>query len=302
MNCAPVVIFVYNRPWHTRQTIEALSANEGVQGTDLIIYSDGPKSPDAIEQVNEVRHYLSGVRGFKSVSIVLRDTNLGLAKSIIDGVTEVLKKYNCVIVIEDDLVTSPYFLQYMNDALEFYQNVDRVVSIHGYLFPVKKLLPETFFLKGADCWGWATWRRGWANFNPNGEWLFSELHRLKLTSEFDFKGTYEYTTMLKDQIDGNNDSWAVRWYASAFLHNKLTLYPGRSLVQNIGFDSSGVHCEVNRNIEVSLSATPVRVEVIPVEDSKVGRKAFINFFRSQHARQNLRIVISDIIHKLTRYF
>ena len=126
-----------------------------------------------------------------------------------------------VIVLEDDLVTSPHFLQYMNDGLGIYERDDRVISIHGYSYPVHGKLPETFFLRGADCLGWATWKRGWDLFEDDGQRLLNELERRNLTRSFDFDGSYPYTQMLRDQIAGSNSSWAVRWYASAFLRDKL---------------------------------------------------------------------------------
>ena len=295
---APIVLFVYNRPGHTQRTIEALTANEGAAMTDIIIYADGPKTSNDQEQVKLIRKYIDTIQGFKSVSIVLRDKNLGLANSIIDGVTEVLKKYERVIVMEDDLVTSPYFLRYMNESLDYYKDDDRVVSIHGYIYPVQKPVPETFFLRGADCWGWATWQRGWFHFNPDGEWLLSQLRLRKLTKKFDFNGSFSYSSMLKGQVAGTNNSWAVRWYASAFLQNKLTLYPGRSLVQNIGHDSSGEHCETSEKFNTALSMTPIRINDIAIEDSREGRVAFTDFFRGHHSLT--RNIFTKIFHKLTR--
>lgn len=139
------------------------------------------------------------------------------------------------------MITSPYFLQYMNDALSLYKDIEEVISIHGYSYPVKRTLPDTFFLRGADCWGWATWKRGWKLFNLDSSDLYQQLQVNQQCYTFDFEGTHSYCKMLKNNIQGKNDSWAIRWYASAFLRNKLTLYPGRSLIHNIGNDGSGSH-------------------------------------------------------------
>jgi GT2 family glycosyltransferase len=144
---APIALFVYNRPWHTRQTVEALKKNQLFDSSDLIILSDGAKDQASAQKVEEVRQYLRTISGFKSVKIIERDCNIGLAQSIISGVTQVINEYGRVIVMEDDLVTSPFFLRYMNDALECYENEDKVISIHGYCYPIS-VLPETFFLKG----------------------------------------------------------------------------------------------------------------------------------------------------------
>ena len=276
---APIALFVYNRAWHTQHTVEALKKNDFAKESDLTIFSDAAKSAEAVHAVEEVRDYIHQIGGFKSVSIVERQTNFGLANSIIDGVTKVTSEHGRVIVLEDDMVTSPHFLTYMNDALKRYAEDERVISIHGYVYPVKATLPEAFFLPGADCWGWATWRRGWALFNSDGQYLLDELRRRKLLRAFDFNGAYAYSKMLENQVKGTNDSWAVRWYASALLAGKLTLYPGRSLINNIGNDNSGTHCEATSNFDAELSRTPIDLTAIPVESSAKGRQAFEAFFR-----------------------
>ncbi len=281
----PIALFVYNRPWHTQKTVEALQKNELASESDLFIFSDAPKKPEAVTAVQEVREYIKTVGGFKSVSIVERDINFGLANSIIDGVTRMCNEYGRVIVLEDDLVTSPYFLRYMNDALDLYEHEENVISIHGYIYPVAEKLPETFFLRGADCWGWATWKRGWELFEQDGRRLLEELCRQKLTDKFDMDNSYPYTKMLRAQIAGKNTSWAIRWYASAFLQNKLTLYPGNSLVLNIGMDDSGTHCSSAVKYEGDLARASIHVGTVAVEESSVARQAFTNFHRK--SRTNL---------------
>ncbi len=285
MKLAPIALFVYNRPEHTRRTVESLIKNELSSESDLIVFSDGPKNEKAEAAVGMVREYIKSVKGFKKITVVERSENFGLAKSIITGVSDVVEKYGCVIVMEDDLVSSPYFLRYMNDGLELYENCESVVSIHGYIYPLDERLAETFFLKGADCWGWATWKRAWRLFEPDGKKLLAELNARNLTTEFDFDGSYGYTQMLKHQIEGINDSWAIRWHASAFLKDKLTLYPGRPLVDNIGNDASGTHCpatDVYGGAEVSK--TPLKVEKI---ETKPDAKVFASikrYYLSKHSR------------------
>lgn len=298
MRPSPIVLFAYNRPDHTRQTVEALQKNLLANDSDLIVFSDASKSKVQAKKVCEVRQYIRKINGFRSVTLVEREVNLGLARSIIDGVTMMVNKYGRIIVLEDDMVTSPYFLTYMNEALEKYANDDRVVSIHGYVYPVGQTLPDAFFLPGADCWGWATWSRGWACFNSDGQFLLDELKRRKLTHMFDYNGTYPFSKMLRDQIRGANDSWAVRWYASAFLAGKLTLYPGRSLVHNIGNDNSGIHCGELADLDVKLSETPINLNHIVVEPSPEFRQAFEDFFRQiqtgllQRLMRNIRTLLS----------
>lgn len=276
---SPIVLFAYSRPDHARRTVESLLHNNLASESDLIIFSDAARTPEKQAAVDEVRTYLKTIIGFRTVTIHHRLHNFGLAKSIIEGVTAVLKQYERVIVLEDDMETSPHFLAYMNESLDRFENDDRVASIHGYVYPVEQCLPEAFFLPGADCWGWATWRRAWTHFNPNGQYLLDELKRRKLISAFDFNGTYPYSKMLEGQIKGSNDSWAVRWYASAFLAGKLTLYPGRSLVHNIGNDSSGTHCGESDAHDAILSATPIDLSHVEVMPSNAGRQAFEDFFR-----------------------
>ena len=279
MNFAPIALFVYNRPWHTQQTVTALLANPEAAKTPLYIFSDAAKTENEVQAVIKVREFLREITDFQSVTIIEREENLGLARSIIDGVTFVCDKHEQVIVLEDDLVTSPYFLKYMNDGLEKYKDEQQVISIHGYVYPIEETLPETFFLKGADCWGWATWQRGWQLFEANGQKLLDELEQRKLTYQFDFDGSYPYTKMLKNQIAGKNNSWAIRWYASAFLHNKFTLHPGRSLVENIGMDGSGAHCSKTNSFSSNLANYPIKVNNISINENVLAKQAIINYHK-----------------------
>jgi SAM-dependent methyltransferase len=178
----------------------------------------------------------------------------------------------------------------MNDGLWKYQEDEQVISIHGYIYPLEQTLPETFFLKGADCWGWATWKRGWDLFESDGQSLLDELKRQKLTRLFDLDGSYPYTKMLQDQILGRNNSWAIRWYASAFLKDKLTLYPGRSLVHNIGLDGSGIHCSVTSDFSSKLANYPISIEKILVDESISVKQAIINFHKRTRPLLPVRII------------
>ncbi len=278
-NLAPIALFAYNRPDHALRTLQALQKNNLAQESDLFIFCDGPKNEAVAETVKTVHEIVDNISGFKSVVVEKSDVNKGLANSIISGVSKIVNQYGKIIVVEDDLVTSPHFLEFMNDGLAFYENNEKVISIHGYIYPLKTELPETFFLRGADCWGWATWKRGWDLFNANGSQLLQQLQERKLEAEFDFDGCYGYTQMLEDQIAGKNNSWAVRWHASAFLANKLTLYPGKSLVQNIGFDNSGTHCGKNENDEQKIYQNKINIKTVSLEQSKSARSAIKLFFK-----------------------
>ncbi len=282
-NLSPIILFVYNRPWHTEQTVEALKKNKVASESNLFIFSDGPKVENDAN-VRKVREYTRTIDGFKSVTIIEREKNLGLANSVIAGVTEIVNRFGKVIVLEDDLVTSKYFLKFMNDALDFYEHEEKVISIHGYIYPVKSKLPETFFLKGADCWGWATWKRGWRIFNSNGNELLKRIKEQDIHNEFDFNGAYPFTDMLEAQVKGKVDSWAIRWHASAFLKGKLTLYPCRSLVSNIGMDNSGTHCGENKEFDNSLSEYRVEVQKIEVVENTNAKMAIARFLKSRYKK------------------
>jgi hypothetical protein len=274
---SPIALFGYNRLSHTRKTVEALQKNEFAECSNLFIFSDGAKNQESIAAVNDVREYIKTIGGFKSVNIVERDENFGLANSIIHGVTKLCKEYGRVIVVEDDLVTSPFFLRYMNEALDIYANESAVASIHGYWYTVDSEMPETFFLRGASCWGWATWSHAWNIFQEDGQKLLDELKNKKLTRSFDLDGAMAYTQMLEDQIKGKNNSWAIRWHASTFLANKLQLSPGRSLVRNIGFDGSGTHSGESDAFAVSLATKPITVEYVVPNQNKAAHDALVKY-------------------------
>lgn len=281
MSCAPIALFTYNRLEHTAATLAALARNPLAAESQVWAFSDGPRPgrPDDPEKIAAVRNLLHSAQGFREVHVVERQENLGLSRSIIAGVGEMVERHRRVIVLEDDIVTSPHFLRYMNDGLDCYEDDDRVISIHGYVYPTRTPLPEAFFLRGADCWGWATWKRGWDLFEPDGRKLLGELQARGLERAFDMNGARAYVKMLEDQIAGRCDSWAIRWDAVAFLQDKLTLYPGVSLVRNIGLDNSGTHCGTADHLSGLLADGPVDVRVAEVAESPIGRQAFELFFR-----------------------
>jgi hypothetical protein len=274
---APIALFVYARPDHTRRTIEALARNRLAGESELIVFSDAPRRPDIAPSVETVRSFVRTVDGFKTVRIVERKSNLGLALSIIGGVSNVCDTHGRVIVLEDDLVTSSTFLSYMNDALDMYADASRVAAVSAYHPPFEAQLPETFFQRDAECWGWATWKRAWAKFNPDGEKLLSDLRRLGLLRLFDQDDTYPYARMLEDQIAGRNDSWAVRWRATVILNDMLSLYPRYSLTQNIGLDGSGTHGGILNALSEKVSDLPVCVKPMPLEHSEVAFQEFVRF-------------------------
>ena len=279
MSYAPILLFVYNRPEHTRRCIERLLKNSLASESNLFIYADGAKDSTLQEAVNEVRNYIRSIQGFKQITLMERSENWGLARNIINGVTTQVNRYGKVIVLEDDLVVAPYFLQFMNDALEVYKNEPRVGHIQACDFTQDSSLPATFLIKWTGSWGWATWDRAWKHFNPNGNELLQELEERKLTHVFDFNGKYGFTRMLRRQIEGKNNSWAIRWNASLFLKDILSLNVGRSLVQNEGFDGSGTNCGGGGLYASHLYLQPLFITPIsPIEENKEARQAFIRYY------------------------
>ena len=279
MMYAPILLFTYNRLAHTRRCVEALLKNSLATESELFIYSDGAKDDTQQAAVNEVRYYIHNIRGFKQITIIQRDENWGLARNIIDGVTRQVNRYGKVIVLEDDLVVAPYFLQFMNDALETYKYEPKVGHIQACDFTQEPSLPDTLFFRWTGSWGWATWDRAWKHFNPNGQELLQELEERKLTYTFDFNGKYGYTRMLRRQIAGKNNSWAIRWNASLFLKGILSLNAGRSLVQNEGFDGSGTHCGGGGLYASTLHLDRLPVTPIsPIEENTKARQAYVRYY------------------------
>ena len=276
---APILLFVYNRPSHTRRCIESLLKNSLASESHLFIYADGAKDESQQEAVNEVRSYIRSIQGFKQVTLIERNENWGLARNIIDGVTTQVNRYGKVIVLEDDLIVAPYFLQFMNDALETYKDEPKVGHIQACDFTQDPTLPETFLIKWTGSWGWGTWDRAWKHFNPNGKELLKKLEKRKLTYTFDFNGKYGFTRMLRRQIEGKNNSWAIRWNASLFLEDILSLNVGRSLVQNEGFDGTGTNCGGGGLYSSNLHLNKLNViRINPIEENQEARKAFMRYY------------------------
>ena len=284
---APIALFAYNRLDHLKITINNLKKNYLANSSELIIFSDGPKNQSDIKKIIHIREYLKKKKGFKKIYIKERKTNYGLSKNIIDGVSEILKKFKKIIVIEDDLVVNRYFLKYMNRGLTLYQRNKNVASIHGYVYPIKninnKIQSNTFFIKGADCWGWATWKRAWIQFDGNGKKLLRKLINKKKIKEFNFNNNYDYFKMLLDQVNNKNDSWAIRWYASCFLKNMYTLYPVKTFVKNIGLDNTGQNSKFDLlNLgNKGFSKTHYNIKKEKVFESQIARKMFEDFFKKK---------------------
>ena len=280
MTPAPIALFAYNRPTHLARTLEALRDNPLAHESRLHIYSDGPKAPGDEPAVAQVRHMIRKTDGFAEVTIHEQTANIGLARSIIAGVTELSELYGSVIVLEDDLVVAPGFLTFMNQALEHYEHASRVMAISGYLFPVEhsEHLTSTFFFSVPASWGWGTWHRAWKQFQHDSTQLLMGLRAKSDQDRFDVDGAYPYFTQLKLQAAGKLDVWGVRWYATMFAAKGLCLYPSQSLVQNIGMDGSGMHCNRSSQFDVALSKSKTWRFSDQVEESIVARNEVRSFF------------------------
>jgi hypothetical protein len=241
---APVLIFTYNRLNTLESLIHSLKENFLSKNTDIIVFSDYPKTDNAIKSVLAVRNFLKTITGFNSIKIVERTENYGLAKNIIKGVTEVINEYGSVIVLEDDLITSPNFLNYMNQALNFYKDNEKIFAISGYTANLESLatLEEDIYLSyRPSSWGWATWKEEWNGIDWNVK-DFATFYKNKNERKKFNKGGVDMTRMLKHCMEGKNHSWAIRWSYAMYKQNKFCVYPKVSKIQNIGFGKDATNC------------------------------------------------------------
>ena len=295
MTYAPIALFTYNRADHTRQAVESLLRNAEAKDTDLFIFSDGPKNEKAAEGVKANREFVRTITGFKSITIIEREKNWGLSKNLIEGITKINNEFGRVIVVEDDLVVSPFFLRYMNDGLEKYEHDERVASISAFLNPIDGDIPNTFFLRYFACWGWATWKRAWDLLNTDSRDLLKKLRWKK--NDFNIGGTGPFYGILYCDKVELNDSWAVRFYASCFLAGKLHLFPNKTMAIQTGMDGSGTHSkagERNPYQNMTISNTPVNLGDIRVEENKMMYEAFSLFYGDGVNRYSLKNLYSRL--------
>lgn len=281
---SPIALFVYNRPYHTLKTLESLYHNRLSDQSSLYIFADGPKvnaSKDELAKIKGVREIIRKQKWCGEVFIEESAENKGLADSIISGVTKIVNKYGKVIVLEDDLVTSAYFLEYMNEALDFYKDEKKVMHISGYMFPVKEKLPPTFFYNTASCWGWATWKRAWDYFESDARLLKEKIEESGLVKKFNIEGTYGFMNQLERNANGTAKTWAVKWYASIFLNNGLSLHPYPSLVNNIGHDGTGEHYLKSDKYNWPKLADRIEISKIELKESLTARKAMKQFNKNK---------------------
>lgn len=281
MTLAPVVIFSYDRPNHLKRTLEALAKNKLAKESELFIYCDGTKEngpKEQSERIIENRKVAHSSSGFKSVSVIERPQNIGLKANIVGAVTEIVNKYGRVITLEDDIVTSPGFLQFMNEALEMYKDDEQVMHISGYMWPHRLPLQETFFYEMPyPGGGWATWKRAWQYYDDDAV----KLYRLweNRWDEFNIVGAH-LQKQLYDNYRGTLNTWFIKWHAVLLERGGLTLYPGKSLTNNIGFDELATNCYTTNKFDV-IPVDSIRVKRIPIRENTLAAHEIYAFYQGR---------------------
>lgn len=247
---APVALFAYERLEHLKKTVAALQANYGAAETELYVFSDGARHHN-LDRIKTVRRYLHSLNGFKRIQIFERDHNMGLAENIKAGISHVFMKHDRIIVLEDDIVTSPNFLLYINAALRFYAHNDKVGHINAWSYPLAEKSSEDFyFLDIMNCWGWATWKDTWSLFNDNPVYWVNAMSYFE-KNQVDLNGSGEFWPQVQSNIRGKKNTWAIFWYLSLFENDLFSLTPRTSFCQNIGHDGSGENCRATQKYLVN---------------------------------------------------
>ena len=262
LNNYPVALFCYNRCEHLQQTVDALRLNYGAKKTDLFVFSDAAKSATEVDAVKTVRRYLGAIEGFRSVTVIERPVNLGLQTSISRGVSEVCDKYGAAIVLEDDIETSQFFIEYMNDCLNMYKDDNAVMALSGFSY-VNRGSTGTYLLNQPMCWGWATWRDRWVEFDMAFRDDF-ELSNEQI-KKFNYGGAFNFYRQYALNKSGVLNTWYIFWYLLIFTSNRLTVYPDQSLCRNLGFDGSGTHSSRHVNYNSDLSNGRIDVKRKPLK-------------------------------------
>ncbi|MBN1252132.1 MAG: glycosyltransferase [Bacteroidales bacterium] len=285
-NISPIAIFVYNRIEHLKLTIESLQKNKLSFDSKLYIFSDGAKSENDKEKISEIRNYIADIKGFKKIEIIERNENFGLAKNIISGVSEIIEKFGKIIVLEDDLVVSHDFLEYMNRALEFYENNENIFSISAYSGAIK--IPENykndvFLLKRINSWGWASWKNRWQTIDwqmSDFEDFIKDKHQRNQLN----KSGLDLSIMLLKQYQKKINSWAIRFNYACYKQNKLNVYPIGTKVINKGADGSGSNLKKTSKFKTELN-TKKTIFPLHLTENKQIAENYSNFLKPSIFRQ-----------------
>jgi len=304
MSLAPVALFVYNRPEHTLQTLSYLGKNKLISSSELFIFCDGPKAQEteaSRANILEVRRLAGNAKFAKHTHVVAREENRGLAASITGGVTQLTNEFEKVIVLEDDLVTSPGFLEFTNQALDLYENEPRMMHISAYMFPqvrlpFRKSLPDTFAMRMMACWGWGTWKRAWTHFQPSADDLLNKIRAEGLMDRFNLDGaSRSFERQLALNQEKKMNTWAIKWYASILLANGLCLFPKNSLVKNTGNDGSGENSGYSQIYEQQWMAEGTAVHKVPMAENAEALRRTRWFYRFL---ENEKSLADKVIEKL----
>jgi hypothetical protein len=301
---APVVLFVYNRPSHTKQTLTALQNNILASGSTLYIYCDGPKenaSAETMQSINFVREVVREKQWCKEVLIIESENNKGLANSIKSGISEIIKKHGRVIVMEDDLITSTAFLSYMNQALDFYDDRKSVFSISGYNMPSNRItIPDdyeydVYVSLRNDSWGWGTWEDRWNQI----DWTVSQFQTILKNPEMQNafnRGGDDVFEMLEMQQKGILNIWSIQFTFSHFMNHAVSIVPTVSYVDNTGLDGSGENCGKNFALKHNFLNTNENVRFLDIlyEDKRI-----INAYYNANCRKK-RPIWQKMINRASR--
>ena len=256
---APLAIFVFNRPEHTRRMIASLKACEGFAKSPVHVFADGPRHIDDLPAIRQARVEARRLLG-DTATYLEQDKNVGLEDSLIGAVTELCNEYGRVVVLEDDLVLSPMFLKFINAGLRQYEDEPRVMQVCGYMYDVPQFRRrnQAIFLPTTSSWGWGTWKRAWDRFDPEATGWRERLGDARERRRFDIDGHFAYAKMLSDHMRGSDPAWDIRWYYSVFASGGLALFPPRTLVLHTGFDGTGMHDRFSLPVhqaELEMTAT-----------------------------------------------
>lgn len=309
-NLAPIVLFAYRRPVHFRRCLDSLQKNLLANQSKLFVFVDAPQKNASAEDVAanaEVKKIIPEKQWCREVELIAHKEHQGLTKNVTQGIEQVLKEFDRVIVLEDDLVLSPGFLTYMNEALERYANEEKVMHINGYMNPLHLNLPDTFFFNVASSWGWSTWRRAWQCLNTDLYGIIEELQSRNLVSHFDLNNSGVFYPQLEANLQGKLQNWAIYWYASVYLKGGYCLTPGKSLVQNTGFDGTGEHCNQTKMFLIPELAKKIEVKSIPLVENQLVRKSMQRYYRYDGAGWQNRLQYHlqkafNLIYRITPNF
>jgi len=312
MSLAPIVLFAYDRPAHVKQTLESLRKNDLAQQSDLFVYIDGPKensSPERLKNIEAVTTIVEEVKWTKSITIVRAEKNKGLANSVMEGVSKVVKEFGKVIVVEDDVLLSPYFLQFMNDALDKYKDDAKVLSIGSWnYFCDEHAVKDNFFYRFPDSIAWATFDRAWDLLEKDGEKALKSIEKKNKLDYFNGQLKYPYfSNMLQMQIDGKISSWAIRWTATSILHDKLNFFPKQTLSKHMGFGAAATHEKTEADYNAHLQVAQHKIEIGDVEviENKIAFQQWQKFVRANFLprktlKEQLKRFVPEVLIRLFR--